>query len=294
MMHIKDKRLRASTVSKEFIAKRYEWFVKVPIHDKSHWPDWDDSIYKDYLVNKRITNTACGALLKATADAKMFFIDESLLPEWYFEGIDRDGNKLKYTDYTFRDGEELKMPFNNAIFVVLKNGHFDYFLHYLAYETSEGFEQIFACFSPRGKNDYFVSLFIYRENSKVWDLCFWSDEENKHDTAREIIKINTVADFFQNLQSCKKNEYAKPVTKKNKEIRDGISGDKHKYYRVVLQPTMGVDTGETRDYQPRRNHEVRGHWRTYANGQRTWVRSHRRGDETLGKVSKTYLLEAAQ
>lgn len=282
-------------ISKEFIAKKYKWFLNIPIYERGSWTDWDDSDYLNYEQNKRKTNTALAGLLKATADAKMFFIDEGLLSYWRFErfeATERDGNIYVYT---FRDGEEFKMPFNNAIFVVLKNGRFDYFLHYLACETSEGFEQIFSCFSPKGKKDYFVSLFIYRENSKVWDLCFWNDEGNKkEDTAREIIKINTVADFFQNLQSCKKNEYAKPVTKKNKEIRDGISGDKHKYYRVVLQPTMGVDTGETRDYQPRRNHEVRGHWRTYANGQRTWVRSHRRGDETLGKISKTYLLEAAQ
>lgn len=86
----------------------------------------------------------------------------------------------------------------------------------------------------------------------------------------------------------------KPVTGGNREVRDGIVGDQHKFYRINLIPSDRVETGMTRDYQPRRDHEVRGHWRTYKSGKRTWIRSHRRGDETLGTIAKTYIVDAAE
>jgi hypothetical protein len=35
-----------------------------------------------------------------------------------------------------------------------------------------------------------------------------------------------------------------------------------------------------------REHDVRGHWRTYSSGIRVWVRSHKRGDPELGRVTR--------
>ena len=35
-----------------------------------------------------------------------------------------------------------------------------------------------------------------------------------------------------------------------------------------------------------REHDVRGHWRTYASGVRVWVRAHKRGDAALGQVTR--------
>ena len=35
-----------------------------------------------------------------------------------------------------------------------------------------------------------------------------------------------------------------------------------------------------------REHDVRGHWRTYSSGVRVWVRSHKRGDPDLGRVTR--------
>lgn len=35
-----------------------------------------------------------------------------------------------------------------------------------------------------------------------------------------------------------------------------------------------------------REHDVRGHWRTYSTGARVWVRSHKRGDAALGRVDR--------
>lgn len=36
----------------------------------------------------------------------------------------------------------------------------------------------------------------------------------------------------------------------------------------------------------KRDHAVRGHWRTYRNGARVWVQAHRRGDPELGSVTR--------
>ena len=35
-----------------------------------------------------------------------------------------------------------------------------------------------------------------------------------------------------------------------------------------------------------REHDVRGHWRTYSTGIRVWVRAHKRGDAELGRVTR--------
>lgn len=56
----------------------------------------------------------------------------------------------------------------------------------------------------------------------------------------------------------------------------------------------GAGHSRQRDYQPpsepsgirMREHDVRGHWRTYSSGVRVWVRSHKRGDPELGRVTR--------
>jgi hypothetical protein len=35
-----------------------------------------------------------------------------------------------------------------------------------------------------------------------------------------------------------------------------------------------------------REHDVRGHWRTFPSGARVWVRAHKRGDASLGRVTR--------
>ena len=44
---------------------------------------------------------------------------------------------------------------------------------------------------------------------------------------------------------------------------------------------------------PKRRHEVRGHIRRYKNGMKVWVKSHERGDLSMGRVHKEYVLKKA-
>jgi len=44
---------------------------------------------------------------------------------------------------------------------------------------------------------------------------------------------------------------------------------------------------------PKRRHEVRGHIRRYKDGRKVWVKSHERGDLSMGRVHKEYILKKA-
>lgn len=44
----------------------------------------------------------------------------------------------------------------------------------------------------------------------------------------------------------------------------------------------------------KRDHQVRGHWRTYKSGARVWVRNHRRGDPDLGTVTRIVTAQPSQ
>ena len=68
-------------------------------------------------------------------------------------------------------------------------------------------------------------------------------------------------------------------------------GDTLRYASISdLRSTSGL----TREYQRpadpsgvrMREHEVRGHWRTFSTGVRVWVRSHKRGDPDIGRVQR--------
>jgi hypothetical protein len=68
-------------------------------------------------------------------------------------------------------------------------------------------------------------------------------------------------------------------------------GDTLRYDRLEsLRTTSGQHRGYTPPEEPsgirKREHGVRGHWRTYRSGVRIWVREHRRGDPELGRVTR--------
>lgn len=70
-------------------------------------------------------------------------------------------------------------------------------------------------------------------------------------------------------------------------------GDSLRYVPVQSLRTLS-GLHRTRDYaRPEdpsgirmREHDVRGHWRTYSTGVRVWVRAHKRGDAAIGRVTR--------
>jgi len=70
-------------------------------------------------------------------------------------------------------------------------------------------------------------------------------------------------------------------------------GDSLRYAPVSsLRSLSGI--ARQRGYEPpadpsgikMREHDVRGHWRTYSTGVRVWVRPHKRGDAEIGRVTR--------
>ena len=70
-------------------------------------------------------------------------------------------------------------------------------------------------------------------------------------------------------------------------------GDSLRYARITdLCTASGLI--RQRGYEPPsepsgirlREHDVRGHWRTFSTGVRVWVRAHKRGDPSLGRVTR--------
>lgn len=65
-------------------------------------------------------------------------------------------------------------------------------------------------------------------------------------------------------------------------------------YAPLSSLASSAGQSRQRDYEPpeepsgirMREHDVRGHWRTYSSGVRVWVRSHKRGDPELGRVTR--------
>jgi hypothetical protein len=77
----------------------------------------------------------------------------------------------------------------------------------------------------------------------------------------------------------------------------GKVGDTFRYERISLDEVRrhAVFTAngkrpdeDSKSMYHKRQHDVAGHWRQYKSGKRVFVRAHKRGDPTLGIVTKVY------
>lgn len=84
---------------------------------------------------------------------------------------------------------------------------------------------------------------------------------------------------------------------KKRYIIQGKSRAAMEYKTLTIDVTKGTAglLDQTGGEGPsKRLHDVRGHWRTYRSGNRVWIRSHQRGDESLGIVQKEYSLTSSK
>jgi hypothetical protein len=90
-----------------------------------------------------------------------------------------------------------------------------------------------------------------------------------------------------------------PVARDGRGIIKGKSVPRFKPHTIVLRPDaprrvsmMARDiTAAWHRGSPKREHDVRSHFRTLKSGRRVVVRAHQRGDASLGRVEKNYLIE---
>lgn len=60
---------------------------------------------------------------------------------------------------------------------------------------------------------------------------------------------------------------------------------------ITIKPNVLKDMGcNKKDCNGKRLHDVRGHFRRYSNGKISWIKSHKRGDASLGIITKDYKL----
>tara|TARA_R100000808_G_scaffold4391_3_gene14545 strand:- start:38 stop:1336 length:1299 start_codon:yes stop_codon:yes gene_type:complete len=84
-----------------------------------------------------------------------------------------------------------------------------------------------------------------------------------------------------------------PLRSSQKSIAYGKRKPHSVYYRLGLtlpKEQIQLRCKEPRQSSPKREHEVRGHWRRYQNGKVVWIKSHRRGNASLGIITKDYVL----
>lgn len=81
------------------------------------------------------------------------------------------------------------------------------------------------------------------------------------------------------------------ASQKNRELL--VRGDGYTYARLKdfaqskkINGSENLKTALKKNGVRVRDHPVRGHWRNLGQGRRIWVRSHRRGDASLGSVSR--------
>lgn len=237
-------------------------------------------------------------------DAHVFFAGDQVLHDSGFHEI-VPAYKEPDPQHPFVDKPEWpapqgRLPYNNLIFLCGDSAPMGA-VHYCRDKDTEfctvnfvdnkdvfGGSATYCAFSDDKVNPYTVLA-----NSAP---TTWKQIKNEQTTLMLLQRYAflILTGMFKILGNIQSQPSMTPVTAGNRDIKSGVTGDQHKFYRINTTPTMGVSSGMTRDYQPRRNHQVRGHWRTYANGNRTWVRSHKRGDEGLGIITKDYILEAGE
>lgn len=260
--------------SKANLKKRYEFLIKESDYRHLEYSGDQRShfIWKEYVYER---------LRDAVSQAVVFFIEQNPAPS-------------PETDCYLRPAS---MPYKNMIVVFTDQlGNLTNSLHYL------NFHQVHL---------WDTTVFDDVSNYRMESLLHWVEANDDGSFPvgtgtkgsfyapagsqmgyKEIDISDAVFSLFENLSS-QRDPYM-PVTNKNKKTREGKTGNLTKFLRIKAGQTMNVSTGESRDYQPRREHDVRGHWRIFSNGNKTWVRSHKRGDGTLGTIKKTYILEAAE
>lgn len=236
-------------------------------------------------------------------DAHVFFASDQVLIDSGYEKIlpasTEPDPQHPFVDKAEWPAPQGRLPYNNLIFVF---GSKRNVMHYYRDKDTEFcianfhigkrdayFDEASYCiFSGDKVNNHTVLL---NSPPQTWEDI---EKEKLQIIFQQRLTFVMLTGMFQILGNIQSQPSMTPVTAGNRDIKSGVTGDRHKFYRINTTPTMGVSSGMTRDYQPRRNHQVRGHWRTYANGNRTWVRSHKRGDEGLGIITKDYILEAGE
>jgi len=129
-----------------------------------------------------------------------------------------------------------------------------------------------------GAEEITISLFNHRGKLvKRMNLYQWAAE-------RPAVS-NAVIDVIGEIHAAQTTSQPTPDLDSGRMVIWEPKGDSHTYRRIKPVEAREHLGNFMAEIIRRRDHAVRGHWRTLKNGKRVWVKAHRRGDEALGTVT---------
>lgn len=138
---------------------------------------------------------------------------------------------------------------------------------------------------------------VWKRNGKPFAFSFCSDDHAAVDgleqrQANAVAQVQLCSNALA-LYTGRAAEVSVNTLTRNAPSAYSREGDTLRFVRLPdLASAAGLS--RQRDYERpaepsgirMREHDVRGHWRTYASGVRVWVRPHTRGDPDLGRVTR--------
>lgn len=164
------------------------------------------------------------------------------------------------------------------------------------YSISSGLDVGFMCeFNP---DDYLLHIFIYDSNIVLQDYFFHSVTEEglkNRSTLSEfrLRAFNFVMSVMALMTLHKQGTKTSTFTaSRNKGSVFYAEGDVTKFKRIF--DFKKLPAPEYKRPEPgssgirKKEHDVIGHWRHYPSGAKVWVKPHKRGDPSLGRVTSVF------
>jgi len=135
------------------------------------------------------------------------------------------------------------------------------------------------------------SLMVVNEDG-ISDLDVWTNPQPHLNNQYLTTILTGVMDMVSLSSVAMKSPaiHCLPVNAQNKVTKIRDQQDEHKLYRVRLSDNLDSKSAPL-FYVPRKEHDVRGHPRTYKSGKTIWIKDHKRGDKNLGVVTKDYFVD---
>lgn len=138
---------------------------------------------------------------------------------------------------------------------------------------------------PTGFKD--IGSFLIAEHNgepKVGDVDTPIDEKDR------AMMCGIVAMFYASLDMTVQAYVPTPHQANVSRAKRGLK-PLYDWHTVVIEPSKPKQEPQGGTHASPRRHQARGHWRTYASGERGWVKECWRGDASKGTIFKDYQIK---
>ena len=182
-----------------------------------------------------------------------------------------------------------------------KNKNFNYKIKYFYYHDNKIVFDI---------NDWCMSQDIFKDiENKEYDIYYAKKQEsvttNSHITGsmqddiahkiRTALYFYFAATYLKDILpifETKDVKGRKPFIGNINAKQNVINLPSWEHKVITIKPNFLRDMGyDNKDRNGKRLHDVRGHFRHYCNGKVAWISPHKRGNESLGVITKDYKLD---